>query len=157
MGLIQHRNAMTLVELLMVLSIVGVLAAVIIPAATLGLQYRDNTDTANHLRIAVQAFDLYKDETGSYPVDKNPAVTPPEMAGYYFPYFKIDDWWSKTTRLGGKWDWDNGYNFAYSVSISSPTVSASQLEDYDRLVDDGDLGTGRLRLVGHQLHFILEE
>jgi len=130
---------------------------VIIPSATLGLQYRDNTDTANHLRIAVQAFDLYKAETGSYPADKNPSVIPPEMADYYFPYFKIDDWWREKTKLGGRWDWDNGYNFSYSISVSGPTVSTSQLERYDQLVDDGDLNTGRLRLVGGQLHFILEE
>ncbi len=157
MSFIQQRNAMTLVELLMTMLIIGALAMVILPAVTLGLQYRENTDTANHLRIAVQAFELYKDEVGNYPADKHPAATPSEMAGYYFPYFKINDWWSEKTKLGGRWDWDNGYHFAYSVSISSPTVSSSQLERYDKLVDDGDLSTGQLRLVGNQLHFILEE
>ncbi len=141
----------------MVVAIVGALAAILVPSVKLGLQYRDNTDTATHLQVAVQAFELCKAETGSYPVDKNPAVTPPEMAGYYFPYFKIDKWWSKKTRLGGNWDWDNGYNFTYSVSVSGPTASSSQLKDYDRLVDDGNLSTGRLRLIGSQLHYILEE
>ena len=105
----------------------------------------------------MEAFELYAAETGGYPPDKGPGVIPPEMVDYYFPYFNID-WWTGTTELGGNWDWDNGYDgFNFSVSISSPTRSQSQMQDFDRLIDDGDLTTGNFRQVGTQYHYIIED
>jgi type II secretory pathway pseudopilin PulG len=149
---------MTLVEVMLVVAIIALLAAVMVPAVQRALRGRANGQTAYQLRCAVEAFEMYAGESGSYPPDSYPGVIPPEMADYYFPYFKITEWWPLATELGGAFDWDVGYHgFAASVSISSPTASQQQLQEYDQLIDDGDLDTGRLRLVGNQLHFILEE
>jgi prepilin-type N-terminal cleavage/methylation domain-containing protein len=150
------NSGMTLVEILLVVTIVALLAAFLIPVVQKAIESRENSLCASHLRTAVAAFEMYRSEMGSYPADKTPSVTPPEMADY-FADLRIDDWWSDTTELGGNWDWDNGYNFKYSVSISSPTRSTDQLTDFDRLVDDGNLSTGKFRKVGNQYHYILEE
>jgi prepilin-type N-terminal cleavage/methylation domain-containing protein len=150
------NRGMTLVEVLLTVGIVALLATFLIPALNAALRGRENAECARKLRAAVEAFSLYTADTGGYPADRNPGVIPQEMVDYYFPYFKID-WWSDATELGGRWDWDNGYHFKFSVSISVPTKSAEQLTEFDRLIDDGNLDAGNFRKVGTQYHYILEE
>jgi len=150
------RHGMTLVEVLMVVVIIGLLAAFIIPAANLAIRSRENAHAASKLRQAVTAFTMYFSEMASYPADKNPGQIPPEMTAY-FAELNIDDWWSDATELGGEWDWDNGYHFKYSVSISAPTRATSQMTDFDKLVDDGNLSSGKFRQSGTQYHYIIEQ
>jgi type II secretory pathway pseudopilin PulG len=137
-------------------SVVGLLMVVMIPAVRQAISSRENALCASQLRSAVAAFEMYRSETGTYPADRYPGEVPPEMEGY-FAELKIDQWWSDATKLGGGWDWDNGYNFKYSVSISAPTKSITQLTDFDRLVDDGNLSSGKFRRINSQYHFILEQ
>ncbi len=151
-----HRNGFTLVEILTAVSIIGLLAVFIIPAYILAVRNRQNAQVANQLNTAVLAFELYAAETGGYPATKGSGATPPEMADYYFPYFKID-WWGNTNELGGRWGWNNGGSFKRSVSIASPTVSTNQLIELDKLVDDGNLSSGKFRQVGTQYHYIIEQ
>jgi prepilin-type N-terminal cleavage/methylation domain-containing protein len=148
---------MTLVEMMITVSIIGLLAGIMTPAIRHSIRQRENLQAAEMLRTAVSAFQLYASEQSEYPPDRTQGVTPPEMAAYYFPYFKIDDWWEDSTPLGGNWDWDNGYHYAYSVSIRGPERSSKQLERFDAMIDDGDLSTGTFRKQGIQYHFILEE
>lgn len=150
------NSGMTLVEILLVVAIIALLSAFIIPAINMAIRHRENSLCASHLRTAVATFEMYHSEVGNYPADKTPGEIPPEMNDY-FSELNIDDWWSRPTELGGSWDWDNGYNFKYSVSISSPTKSSDQLVDFDRMVDDGNLSTGKFRKVGNQYHYILEQ
>jgi type II secretory pathway pseudopilin PulG len=147
---------MTLVEILISLSIIALMAVFSVPAFMHSMRQRENLEAITQLRTALSAFELYATEKDDYPPDCQPAEIPPEMTAYYFPYFKID-WWSQETPLGGSWDWDNGYHYAYSVSISSPTRSEKQLRDFDAMIDDGDLDTGLFRQRGNQYHFILVE
>ncbi len=151
-----HRDGMTLVEALMTVVIIALLAAFIVPSIAVATRARENTETADKLRMALSAFELYAAEQGDYPQDKTPGQVPPEMSAYYFPYFKID-WWSDATPIGGFWDWDEGYRYAFSVSIHAPDRSLSQLEKFDALVDDGDLSTGKFRQHGSHYHYIIEE
>jgi prepilin-type N-terminal cleavage/methylation domain-containing protein len=151
-----HRSGMTLVEVLMTVTIIALLAVFLIPVANMTTRSRENAACANKLRTAVGAFELYASETGSYPETGTPGVIPPAMASYYFPYFKIN-WWDKITELGGKWSWNNGTPFKYSVSITSPTKSADQLTAFDKLIDDGNLSTGNFRISGAGYHYIIEQ
>lgn len=150
---------MTLVELILVVSLLAMLSVLMVPAINMMIRNRQNTQCAVKLRAAVEAFGLYASETGSYPQDQvvPSETTVAEMDAYYFPYFDID-WWGEETELGGRWDWDVGYHgFAQSVSIWQPTASTKQLQEFDRLIDDGDLGSGRFRKVETQYHYILED
>ena len=153
-----YKSGLTLVETLIAVAIIGVLAtAVFVPAVTMALRCRQNAECAHKLRMAVTAFELYASETGGYPPDRQAGSIPPEMADYYFPYFKID-WWSDDTELGGKWDWDVDQNgFHFSVSINEPTRSQPQMEEFDQLVDDGNLATGNFRKAGAKYHYIIEQ
>lgn len=150
------RMGMTLVEIMITVSIIGLLAVCLVPAVNHSMKQRENLNAATHLRAALSAFELYASEQGGYPADRTPSVVPPEMAGYYFPYYKID-WWTDETPLGGNWDWDNGFNYAYSVSIHAPNRSENQLEMLDAMIDDGDLTTGLFRRQGSHYHYIIRE
>jgi prepilin-type N-terminal cleavage/methylation domain-containing protein len=152
---LDHRNGFTLIEIVLVVAIIGLLTALIVPAVQQAICSRENAQAASKLRRALVAFELYRSEMGSYPADKNPGQIPPEMIPY-FADLKIDSWWSSGTELGGGWDWDNGYNFKYSVSISAPTRSSGQMIEFDRLIDDGVLTSGNFRSVGSQYHYIIE-
>lgn len=153
-----YKSGMTLVETLISVAIVGVLAtAVFVPAVTLSLRCQQNAECAYKLRTAVAAFELYASESGGYPPDRQAGSVPPEMADYYFPDFKID-WWKADAELGGKWDWDvdqDGVNF--SVSINEPTKLQPQMEEFDQLVDDGNLATGNFRKSGAKYRYIIEQ
>ena len=149
------RSGMTMVELMMVVAIIGLLSVILVPISKKAFEYKENSEVAHKLRTAIQAFELYRAEEGGYPPDKNPGITPVGM-DEFFGYFDID-WWAETTEVGGKFDWDNGYNFSYSISISAPTKSRSQLEDLDKMIDDGNLSTGNFRAIESQYHYILEE
>ena len=151
-----YKKGMTLVEVLMVVAVVAMLGAFLIPAITTMLRQADNASAASQMRQAVSAFELYCSEHGSYPEDKNPGQTPPEMVAV-FADMGIDEWWASSTDVGGRWDWDEGYHFAYSVSIAAPTASSKQMTRFDALVDDGDLSTGKFRAIGSQHHYIIEE
>jgi len=154
-----HKQGMTLIEILITVSIIGVLAAFIIPAVAKANEHGDNARVASKMRIAINAFELCKGENGSYPPDVNRAVVPPAMSDY-FADLGID-WWSDYNELGTKWDWDEGNNFAYAVSfVTDPGVSLpeDQMKDFDALLDDGVLTTGHLRMVtAGRYQYILEE
>jgi prepilin-type N-terminal cleavage/methylation domain-containing protein len=146
------KNGFTLVEMILAVSLIGLLAVLMIPAVNQAVRSRQNAECANKLRTAVQAFELCKAETGAYPMESTAA----ELTDYYFPYFKID-WWDKETGLGGHWAWEvNSDGIAFSVSIRAPTASEKQLKEFDRLIDDGDLDSGTFRRAGNTYHFIVE-
>lgn len=155
----KSRRGVTLVEMMIVVFIIGLLAAVMVPALNTALRSRENAECGRKLLAAVNAFSLYASETGGYPANQDVAAetTVPAMTNYYFPYLKID-WWGRDTELGGRWDWNvNQDGFKYSVSINAPTKPPSQLEELDRLIDDGNLETGKFRKVNSQYHYIIEE
>lgn len=156
MRLRDDRTGMTLIEILMVVSIIGLLAVCLIPALRHSMRQRANLEAATCLRTALSAFEMIASEQGAYPPDKTPGVIPPEMSAYYFPYFGID-WWTDKTPLGGFWDWDNGYHYPFSVSIHDPERAVEEMAVFDALIDDGDLETGLFRRHGIHYHYILEE
>ncbi len=154
---LERRNGFTLIEAMIAASLIVLMVAIIIPAVDLAKRSRENAQAARKLQTAVEAFELYAAETGGYPADVGPGVIPPEMATYYFPYFKIS-WWENLTELGGNWDWDAGYHgFNFSVSFCAPSRSQEQMEDFDRRVDDGNLNAGNFRKVDSQYHYIIED
>ena len=154
---------MTLIEVLMVVGIVGLLSAFLVPIAKKAFEYKENSLVAHKLRTATQAFALYRSEEGSYPGDVNRAVVPAGMAEF-FDYFdpkdpeakKVREWWAEATEIGGNFDWDK-HGDVCSVSIVEPTRDSEQLEDLDKMIDDGNLSSGNFRAFGSRYKYILEE
>lgn len=152
----QHQG-MTLVEIMISVSLIALIFVVAIPLVSLGIRSKENAACASKLRRAVAAFEMYRSEMGRYPPDQVvPSQTSIPAMANYFSDLSID-WWGDETELGGRWDWDIGYHdFAASLSIWQPSASEKQLIEFDRLIDDGDLDTGKFRKVSTQYHYILE-
>ncbi|MGE4489554.1 MAG: type II secretion system protein [Kiritimatiellales bacterium] len=152
-----RKSGMTLVEVIIAVSIIGLMAVMIVPAVQHSVRSRQNSRCASQLRRAIAAFELYRSENGAYPPDQNvPGDLSVSGMNPYFDDLGID-WWAEETELGGRWDWDVGYHsIPASISIWKPTASAKQLLEFDRLVDDNDLATGRFRKIETQYHYILE-
>lgn len=144
----------TLVEIMIVVVIIGLLAALAIPAFQRVRQASENSRIVNDYRIFAQAFEIYNTQNGGWPNNVGPGVIPPGMAGD----FKADVW-QKATAVGGRWNWDKGLNgFVACISISTFTCSDVQLAAIDAKLDDGDLNTGNFRKTQPtRVSLILEE
>jgi prepilin-type N-terminal cleavage/methylation domain-containing protein len=137
----RSRSAFTLVELMIVVGIVGMLAAMAIPAFAHARETARNARFAADLRVACDAFIEYAADTGRYPPDTTPGIMPNGMADYLRRVH-----WYETTAVGGQWDWDNGqFSVKAGVSVYEPTASQEQLERLDAMIDDGSLSSGSFR------------
>ena len=137
----RRRSAgFTLVEIMIVVVIIGFLASMAIPAFQRVRRNVQNTAFANDLRLARNAAEQYIMEVGTYPPD-GAAGMPSELSPY-MPS-RIND---GPTPVGGVWDWDyEQFGFKAGISVYKPTADAAQMQEVDRLVDDGDLSPGYFR------------
>lgn len=137
--------AFTLVEIMIVVSIIALLVMIALPSFVRARQQSQNAKFINALRVATGAFELYAMEHNGYPPDVNRGIIPPEMVTYFDSNFD----WTAPTPIGGSWDWDyNRFGFTAGVSVVGPATVRQQLLEIDRKIDDGDLSTGRFQDTG---------
>lgn len=148
-----HWMAFTLVEIMVVVLIIGLLAALGMFSYTRARESAQNNAFIGNIRVFQQAFILYAlDHKGQYPADVTPAVVPAGMDQYFKPSL-----WTSITPVGGKWDWDNGqFGIKAGVSVYQPTAKVNQMKEIDRILDDGDLATGNLRRRSSGYIYIIE-
>jgi prepilin-type N-terminal cleavage/methylation domain-containing protein len=131
----------TLVELMIVVAVVGLLAAIAVPSFIRARESSTNARYIGDLRVARQAFQIYAIEKKAYPPDSTPAIVPTGMDEYLGRF----DWRGRNS-LGGLWDWDYGvFGVRAGVSVYRPTAAASQMGRIDEIIDDADLSTGSFR------------
>lgn len=141
---------------MVVVVIIGLLAALALPAFQRSQRASQNARAINDFRIFVQAFEIYNSQNGSFPPNVGPGVVPAGMASD----FKVDAWTANPNVLGGRWNWDNSLlSGGYAgVSVSNPTVTDAQLIEIDTKLDDGDLSTGFFRrTTGTRVTYVIQE
>lgn len=135
----RFRGGFTLTEMMIVVAIIGLLAAIAIPSFVQARENSINARFASDLRVAMDAFMMYAQEEGNYPPDVGPGTMPKGMSDYLN---RMD--WTGPTVLGGQWDWDN-WGYVKGVSLFQPIASQVQLQKLDAMIDDGNLETGNFR------------
>jgi type II secretory pathway pseudopilin PulG len=127
---------------MIVVVIIGLLAALAIPAFQRVQRASQNARVINDFRVFSQAFEVYNTVNGVWPNNVGAGqvpTAPVPMTGD----FKAATW-QAVTVLGGRWNWDN--NLASGgeagICISNFTCTDAQLEEIDAKIDDGDLTTG---------------
>ena len=152
--LIQSRHAgFTLVEIMIVLVIIGLLAAMGIPALMRVKSQSQYTAAANDLRTFTAAFNTFSMEEGMWPAESASGVVPIGMEDR----IKSESW-AKTTLGGAHWDWQNAVGgISAGIAMTDGDTSDSQLAEFDALIDDGNITTGRFRRVSDKPTFVIIE
>ena len=153
-----RRHGFTLVEIMIVVAIIGLLAAIAVPAFLRSRRQAQVTKVANDLRVFSEGFGLYCLENGLYPPDTH-IVLPPGMTDY----IRQDDWdngppWGGTYNWEGpSWGEGGGYPYA-GIALFETQADAETLTALDELIDNGDLTSGKFRLTANSRYtYIFEE
>ena len=150
--LTKKSRGFTLVELLVVITIIGILAAMAIPAFAEYKKKATYSRFLSELKMAEKAFLAYNLERGSYPPDNFPGGTPPGMATYLGTFFQ------DRPAIGGQWDWDyQQFGLKAGISVFQPPLTVVEMRTIDRYADDGNLNTGKFRQRLNGYIYILEE
>lgn len=132
-----NRRGFTLLEIMIVVVMIGMLAAIAIPAYMRAKSSVLNARFISDLRVASMSFEQYAFASGGFPAEAPPGVVPNGMVDYLV---KMD--WTGVTPIGGQWDWDAAEP---GVAVINPAVSVEQMKEIDAKIDDGILASGEFR------------
>ncbi len=144
------RRGFTLVEIMIAVIIIGLLAAMALPAFNRVRQSARNNRFISDLRTFVTAFENYLLENGEWPPNAGAGVVPVGMNG------EVGRVWTARNSVGGRWNWDRNINVAAGVSTVSVTATDADMRDIDAKIDDGNLATGLFQKFDTRYTYILE-
>ena len=162
------RGGFTVVEIMIVVSIVGIVAAVALPSFIKARGKARISRMINDLRTVYDAFNMYAMEHGNYPEHGDGVGglaylnnTPQPVAE-----FLTGTKWQEPTSPGGTWiyyHWQAGSvhgifvdDFNFNTG-RAPMASTADFQKIDDKIDDGDLLTGRFQYRGQQMLYSVDD
>ena len=152
------RHGFTLVEILIVVVILGILAAVITPNFADASDEARRTAFISELDIFKDACEYYMAKEGTLLPDSSSGAFPPQLTGFAKP-----GGWTDGTPVGGVWDVetnDNGIVSGIGVHFdgTGETRDDAYMQFIDVIIDNGDITTGTFRrIAGGRYYYILAD
>ncbi len=144
----------TLVEIMIVVVIIGLLAAMAIPAFARVREKSHRARFVSDLRTFAQAFETYATQNGGWPANAGSSVVP---TGMNAADFQVSSWTAPRNSVGGRWNWDrNNFGVVAAISTTNVTTTDAGMTLIDAQIDDGDLTTGLFQKIGTRFVYILE-
>lgn len=131
----------SLVELVVVIMILGILAAIAVPNFIQTSKKSSTSAAARQLRVIDDALNRYYFENQTWPPSSLTGTVPKQLLNY------IDDSsFSGPTFLGGTaaWVYSEPKNYG-KLEVTGSTATLAQYLEIDAAIDDGVARTGRLR------------
>jgi len=150
----QEMRGFTLVELLIVVVILAMLAAIVVPASVEVRTESEQSAFVSEMRIFLDAATIYEAKNDGYLEDSSSGAVP---SGFDI---HIDErGWLDGTPIGGVWDVELdsfGVKSALGVHFQSgPAKDDAYMTQIDALIDDGDLATGGFRRLAEGRYYYL--
>ena len=158
-------RAFTLVELMIAVTIIGIVAALVRPAVTRVIQLVRGNALMNDCRVFAAGFVQYAHTNGAYPASYTTAGGfPATMAGLI-----NQTQWKRAAPIGGNYAFlkDNtigGVKYRALIRVSGSGATAikftsAQLLRLDQKSDNGNLATGQLFTNGAALntYYVVEQ
>ena len=145
-------SGFTLMEILIVVMILGVLAAIVI------VQFGNVSEDAERqafitsVRSFAEAAERFRLDNGEYPEDASSGNLPDGFGDYV-------TWnqWEGGTPIGGVWDSDDDFGISSAIGVhfngTGPTRDDSYMQEIDSVLDDGDLSTGFFRKLANDRYY----
>lgn len=158
----RNSRAFTLVEIMVVVTIIGILAALGMPAMhRVQLKAKANV-LINDLRVYSQAFTTYAQENSRFPSDSKKGRVPVGMEDALGPK------WTESTPIGGLYNYQyrkraRGTRYTAAILLAhngrNNRVSTDRnlLQIIDDQIDDGNLTTGQFLLQGNRPFYVIEQ
>ncbi len=146
-------RAFTLVEVLIVVVILGILAAVVVPSFANATEPTRQTTFITNMKDFAESIQVYKIRNNYYPADTAAGEFPDGFDEYVNP----QDWLG-VTPIGGSWvteTTDDGYGVGVHFDGTGETRDDIYMLEIDEIFDDGDLETGNFRAAGDDRYYLL--
>ena len=157
---LRSKAAFTLVEVAVAAAIIGILAAIAIPAYVRSKDSAKIAALTNDMRIYAQNFDTFELEKKSFPLSQPNAGQIPAGIEDELP-----ETWKLPSPIGGTYRWiytteiEPTDRVAYIEIVNTGAnpilLSPNRLKDVDENLDDGDVSQGNFRQVGTNLRYYI--
>lgn len=148
------KQGFTLIEIMIVVFVIGVLAAIAIPAFKNYLRNTRAATFASDIRTLSQAGAQCALESGWWVSDTSSGEFPEELEGYF-----SEKKFNLGTSLGGQWDFEQ-YDlggFTSAVGVHRPTEGDEVFAIVDKRIDDGNLSTGYFQKIANDRYYMIIE